>query len=99
MSMGFPKFQYMRSKSHLRKVAALPCQICGAGAPSQASHSNSAKHGKGRGIKASDEFTAALCPSCHFEIDQGNKLNKEEKLAWWEQAYERTQQLLNKKAI
>ena len=94
MSIGFPKFTYLRSKTLLRKVAALPCQICHAGAPSQASHSNQAIHGKGRGIKASDEFTAALCPSCHYEIDQGKKLSREEKLAWWEQAYENTQKAL-----
>lgn len=93
--MKFPKFKYMRSQAHLRRVADLPCQICGAGAPSQASHSNQAIHGKGRGIKASDEFTAALCPSCHYEIDQGNKLNKEEKLAWWEHAFEATKALLS----
>lgn len=93
--MMFPKFQYMRSKAHLRRVAALPCQICGAGAPSQASHSNQARHGKGRGIKASDEFTAALCPSCHYEIDQGKRLDKNTKIAWWEEAFANTQKALN----
>lgn len=93
--MMFPKFQYMRSKAYLRRVAELPCQICGASAPSQASHSNQAQHGKGRGIKASDEYTAALCPSCHYEIDQGNKLSREEKLAWWEEAFLSTKKVLN----
>lgn len=27
-------------------------------------------------------------------IDQGNKLNREEKLAWWEEAFERTKKAL-----
>ena len=91
---SFPKFQYLRSKAHLKRVAALPCQICFAPAPSQASHSNQAIHGKGRGIKASDEFTAALCPSCHYEIDQGKNLDRDARFAWWEEAYQRTKKLL-----
>lgn len=91
--MMFPKFIYYRSKAHLKRVAELPCQICGAHG-CQASHSNQAIHGKGRGIKASDEFTAALCPNCHYEIDQGKRLNKEEKLAWWNEAYESTKRAL-----
>lgn len=93
--MMFPKFQYVRSKARLKAVAALPCQLCGKQGETQASHSNSAIHGKGRGIKASDEFTAALCQSCHYEIDQGKNLNRDEKLAWWELAFERTEKLLN----
>lgn len=93
--IGFPKFSYLRSKAHLKRVAALPCQICFASAPSQAAHSNQAVHGKGRSIKASDEFTAALCPSCHYEIDQGKRLSREEKVAWWEEAYAKTKLLLN----
>ena len=51
-------------------------------------------HGKGRGIKASDEYTAALCYPCHHEIDAGNKLTQEERQALWLAAYKRTWKVL-----
>ncbi|EHC90443.1 hypothetical protein LTSERUB_2051 [Salmonella enterica subsp. enterica serovar Rubislaw str. A4-653] len=31
------------------------------------------------GLKTDDCATAALCPECHHEIDNGNKLNREER--------------------
>jgi len=74
-----PKFNYFRSKQHLKNVASLPCQNCYMEGQTQAAHSNLAEHGKGRSIKASDEYVAALCQKCHYELDQGNKLNKEQK--------------------
>jgi len=46
--------------------------------------------GKGRGIKASDEFTAALCQTCHFQLDQGNKLSKQERQDMWTESHIRT---------
>ena len=42
----------------------------------QAAHSNWGG-GKGRGIKADDNLTAALCMTCHYDIDQA-----ERQLAW-----------------
>lgn len=93
--MMFPKFPYTRDKKRLKAVAALPCQLCGKQGRTQASHSNQSKHGKGRSIKASDEFTAALCQSCHHEIDQGHTLTKTERDSMWNLAYERTEVLLN----
>ena len=69
MASPILKFNYFRSKNHLKNVADLPCQHCGAEGQTQAAHSNWAKHGKGRGIKASDEYTAALCQACHAELD------------------------------
>ena len=71
-------------------MAGLSCQHCGADGYTQAAHSNQLKHGKGRGIKASDEFTAALCLKCHYELDQGNKLSKDERVEMWERAHNRT---------
>jgi ferredoxin len=53
----------------------------------QAAHSNMAQHGKGRGIKASDEYTAALCQTCHYKIDQGLKLSKKERQDLWTEAH------------
>ena len=58
----------MRDAKRLAAIRKLPCIRCG-NPHSQAAHSNSAKHGKGRGIKASDQFTVCLCHSCHFKFD------------------------------
>ena len=85
-----PKFNYFRSKKHLKNVASLRCMHCGADGYTQAAHSNQLIHGKGRGIKASDEFTAALCLRCHYELDQGSVLSKEDRQKLWLDAHERT---------
>src|SRR5690606_24624617 len=50
-------------------------------------HSNQARHGKGMGIKARDEYTVPACYACHAEIDQGNTFTREEKFALWNRAY------------
>lgn len=84
-----PKFHYVRSKPLLKAVATLPCQICGFHG-TQASHSNQSQHGKGRSIKASDIYIAALCPACHHEIDQGHRLSKAERLTLWTRAHHKT---------
>lgn len=55
----------------------------------QAAHTNWGG-GKGRGIKADDNLTAALCLNCHFEIDQGANLDKNERQQQWNQAHQRT---------
>ena len=89
-----PKHQYVRSKKLLKLVASLDCQLCGSGLMVQAAHSNMAQHGKGRGIKASDEYSAALCMSCHYEIDQGAKWSKAERQQAWNIAHFKTVQLL-----
>ncbi len=85
-----PKFKYFRSKKHLKNVASLTCQHCGLEGSTQAAHSNRLIHGKGRGVKASDEYTAALCIRCHFILDQGSKLTKEERIDMWEKAHRKT---------
>ena len=99
MNIGFPKFAYVRDKKHLKAVAALPCQLCFKEGNTQASHSNQSKHGKGRSIKSSDAYTAALCCACHSEIDQGRTLTHTEREYMWDLAFERTRQLMDKKAI
>jgi hypothetical protein len=88
--MMIPKFNYFRSKAHLKNVASLPCQNCYIEDQTQAAHSNWAEHGKGRGIKASDEFTAALCQKCHMELDSGARLTKEQRRSLWQMAYQKT---------
>jgi len=87
-----PKHTYIRSPKLLRAVAELPCQCCGH-PHSQAAHSNWSG-GKGKGVKADDNHIAALCLKCHWEIDQGNKMTKEERKEKWLAAHRRTVQAL-----
>jgi hypothetical protein len=91
--MMFQKHAYVRSKKLLKLVASLDCQICGSGVCVQAAHTNWGG-GKGRGIKADDNLTAALCMSCHYDIDQGAKWSKAERQLAWKVAHYKTVQLL-----
>lgn len=59
-----------------------------------AAHSNQSKHGKGLGLKAPDSLIAALCHKCHYELDNGKNLSKQEKVEMWNQAYIRTMKTL-----
>ena len=83
------KHKYIRSKRLLKLVAGLDCQACGSGEMVQAAHTNWGG-GKGRGIKADDNLVAALCLRCHYEIDQGSKLSKEERMEKWLKAHSKT---------
>lgn len=65
-----------RSKTWLRAVASIEsCVLCGKNGV-QAAHRN---EGKGMGQKTDDCLTAALCPDCHHEIDNGNSLDRDQK--------------------
>lgn len=70
-------------------VASLPCQRCGRHG-SQVAHSNSLRDGKGKGIKAYPWRVAALCMSCHVEIDSGKAMSKDERRAAWDEAHRAT---------
>ncbi len=83
------KHSYVRSKKLLKMVASLDCQTCGSGHMVQAAHTNWGG-GKGRGIKASDNLVAALCLKCHYEIDQGKTLSKQERQDLWQEAHKKT---------
>jgi hypothetical protein len=61
-----------------------------------AAHSNQLRHGKGMGLKASDEYVAFLCYCCHSELDQGKNLTKQQRRDMWQTAYERTQVLMRR---
>jgi len=61
---------------------------------SQAAHSNSAKHGKGRGIKASDAFVIPLCAICHAAFDQYKLGNREQSEAMFDQWLVRVERML-----
>jgi hypothetical protein len=80
-----------RNKKLLELVRQSPCQNCGTrDGTIVAAHSNQLRDGKGRGIKAHDYRIAALCYGCHMELDQGNKLSKEERVNLWEEAHRKT---------
>jgi hypothetical protein len=72
-------------------VASLPCQHCGIEGSTQAAHANWGWwSGKGMGIKAHDCYTAALCVSCHQELDQGKDMLKNEREELWTNAWKKT---------
>jgi hypothetical protein len=78
------KFEYVRSERLLALFRQLPCPITGRQGPNDPAHSNWQVHGKGKGIKASDVFVAALAPEVHRELDQGkNWLEAERQALWW----------------
>ena len=80
-----------RNKKLLEIVRQSPCQHCGIkDGTIVAAHSNQLRDGKGRSIKAHDYRIAALCYCCHMELDQGNKLSRDERINIWEEAHRKT---------
>jgi Fe-S oxidoreductase len=80
-----------RNKKLLEVVRESPCQLCGAeDGTVVAAHSNQLRDGKGRSIKAHDYRIAALCYSCHSQIDQGSKMSREDRVEIWEMAHRKT---------
>lgn len=86
--MSLQKFQYIRSPALLKACRAIPCANCGRDDGTVcAAHSNQAKHGKGRSIKASDVFVASLCFTCHSDLDQGAHMSRTEREDKWERCH------------
>ena len=85
----------MRNASRLAAIRKLPCVKCG-NPNSQAAHSNSAKHGKGRGIKANDAFTVPLCHVCHSYFDQYKLGNREQSEAMFEKWLVKTELMMRR---
>jgi Fe-S oxidoreductase len=84
-----------RNQKLLEAVRDLPCQHCGVqDGTVVAAHSNQLRDGKGRSIKASDAAIAALCYSCHSQIDQGPTLSRQERIDIWENAHRKTMRWL-----
>lgn len=83
----------MRDAKRLAAVRLLPCVKCGH-PDSQAAHSNSAKHGKGRSIKSSDQFTIPLCFKCHAAFDRFELGNRAESEAMFDQWLVRVNRML-----
>ncbi|HCJ0348594.1 TPA: DUF968 domain-containing protein [Acinetobacter baumannii] len=86
----------MRDAKRLKAIRLLPCVRCGQ-SPSQAAHSNSSKHGKGRGIKSSDLYTIPLCAICHALFDQFKLGTRQESEALFDGWLEKTERMLNLK--
>ena len=84
----------MRDSKRLAEIRKLPCVRCG-NPNSQAAHSNSAKHGKGRGIKASDLFVIPLCHSCHAAFDWFELGSRAESEAMFEKWLVKVDRMLN----
>ena len=84
----------MRDAKRLAAVRKLPCVKCG-NPESQAAHSNSAKHGKGRSIKSSDIYTIPLCHSCHFQFDTFQLGSRAESEAMFDQWLIKANRMLN----
>lgn len=83
----------MRDAKRLAAIRKLPCIRCG-NPNSQAAHSNSAKHGKGRGIKSSDLFVIPLCFKCHAAFDRFELGNRAESEAMFDQWLVRVNRML-----
>ncbi len=80
-----------RDKKLLEAVREAPCMHCGVqDGTVVAAHSNQLRDGKGKAIKAHDYRIAALCFKCHYELDQGSRLNKSERVNMWEDAHRAT---------
>lgn len=94
------KTNYVRSKKLLEACREIPCQVCGvADGTVVAAHSNQLRHGKGRGIKASDIYVASMCYRHHTELDQGHAMSKSEKIEMWEDAHRNTVRLLVRRGL
>ncbi len=65
-----------RNRKWLAAVGQIEqCVLCGAW-DTQIAHRN---EGKGTGMKVDDCACAALCVHCHHEIDNGNRLTRDER--------------------
>lgn len=80
-----------RNKKLLETVREFPCSYCGnSDGTVCAAHSNQLRDGKGKGIKSHDYRIAALCHNCHYQLDQGMQLSKQERQDMWEEAHRTT---------
>ncbi len=92
MNLGLNLTMIYRNPKLIKLVRNIPCQHCGIQSETVcAAHRN---EGKGMGIKVSDALVAALCYECHYTLDMGKNLSKEEKRDMWNRAYITTMQYL-----
>ena len=75
----------MTNNQRFKALRQFGCVECGR-RPVDIAHSNFGEHGKGKGIKADDSYTVALCRVCHSDFDLFVNLNREQakaKFANW----------------
>ena len=75
----------MTNNQRFKALRQFGCVECGS-RPVDIAHSNFSEHGKGKGIKADDSYTVALCRVCHGDFDLYFNLNREQaktKFADW----------------
>ena len=75
----------MTNSQRFEALRQFSCVECGR-RPVDIAHSNFSEHGKGKGIKADDSYTVALCRVCHGDFDLYANLNREQaktKFANW----------------
>ena len=75
----------MTNSQRFKVLRQFGCVECGR-RPVDIAHSNFSEHGKGKGIKADDSYTVALCRVCHGDFDLYVNLNREQakaKFADW----------------
>ena len=95
-----PKRAYVRSPALLAAIRTLPCMHSGVVGRTEAAHSNWADWGgKGRSIKASDEYCAALSVEVHRELDQGKNWTEAERREVWRNAWVRTVNALTRAGL
>lgn len=78
-----------RNRSILKWASRCPkCMMCGGfnDGTVVAAHSNQLRDGKGKGTKAHDCCVAYLCDHCHYVLDQGNTMSRQEKFMEWDNA-------------
>lgn len=71
-----PKDTPFRSDAWLKAVRSLCCMRCFREGMTQAAHRN---QGKSMAMKTDDSLTAALCVTCHAEIDSGPGMTRAER--------------------
>lgn len=90
------KSKPLRSRKWLAAVGSIDeCVLCGRWG-TQVAHRN---EGKGMGQKVDDSLTAAICPSCHHEIDNGTKLTREQRRSEMDRAIVMTLQEIARRGL
>ena len=80
-----------RNPKILKLAKDAPCMMCAMqDGTVVAAHSNQLRDGKGTGIKSHDYRIAFLCNQCHHMIDNDKALNKQDRIAAWEEAHRKT---------
>lgn len=86
-----------KSKKWLEAVGSIPeCMLCGSTEALQVAHN---WENKGMGMKAPDYETARLCRECHYELDDGKNMSKDERHMNLSRAIVRTRSYMIKHRI